>query len=181
MKKLMFSTLVVTACAFAFTGAVARADDGEGRSRREFRADLRGRTEVPATLTVARGTLRLTVSEDQSSVHFVLSYQGLETPISAAHIHVGQPSVNGAVTVFFCGGGGRPACPDQQGTGTVEGDFTAGNVGGIVSQQLPPNDLARLLRAIRAGDTYANLHTQDSPGGEIRGQILAARRHEDDD
>ncbi len=78
-------------------------------------------------------------------------------------------------------GGGRPACPDQQGTGTAEGDITADNVGGIVSQQLPPNDLARLLRAIRAGDTYANLHTQDSPGGEIRGQILAARRQEDDD
>jgi hypothetical protein len=27
-----------------------------------------------------------------------------------AHIHVGQPDVNGGVTVFFCGGGGRPAC-----------------------------------------------------------------------
>ncbi len=47
MKKLMFSTLVVTVCMFAFTGAVARADDSEGKSQREFRADLRGKTEVP--------------------------------------------------------------------------------------------------------------------------------------
>jgi hypothetical protein len=180
MKRPMFSTLVVRLSMLALTGAVARADDGQGGGR-EFRANLRGATEVPSTLTTARGTLRLTVSEDQSSVHFVLSYQGLETPILFAHIHVGQTSVNGAVTVFFCGGGGRPACPDQQGSGTVEGDITAANVMGIVSQQLPPNDLARLLRAIRAGETYANLHTQDSPGGEIRGQIMPASRHEGGD
>jgi len=151
---------------------LARHNDGHGRPERDFRAELRGRNEVPLTLSAARGTLSLTVNDTDSSVHFVLEYSGLLTPVAAAHIHVGQPNVNGGVTVFFCGGGGRPACPPQ---GTVQGDFTANDVIGVTTQQLEVNNLAKVLAAIRAGKTYANVHTMTSPGGEIRGQI-----HDDD-
>jgi hypothetical protein len=131
---------------------------------------LKGRNEVPLTLSAARGDLRLTLSDDESSVHFVLSYESLQAPILFAHIHVGQRNVNGGVTVFFCGGGGRADCPQE---GTVEGDFTAADVIGLPTQQLNANDLAKVLQAIRRGETYANVHTMTSPGGEIRGQIRA--------
>ena len=77
---------------------------------REFHADLRGRNEVPLTLSGARGTLELEVNDTDTSVHFVLEFSGVQTTAGASHIHVGQPNVNGGVTVFFCGGGGRPAC-----------------------------------------------------------------------
>jgi hypothetical protein len=140
---------------------------------REFHADLRGRNEVPLTLSGARGTLELEVNDTDTSVHFVLEFSGVQTVAGASHIHVGQPNVNGGVTVFFCGGP-RPACPAQ--SGTVEGDFTASDVLPLVPQQLEANNLAKLLKAIRAGKTYANLHTTTSPGGEIRGQILAEER-----
>src|SRR2546429_6542519 len=60
-------------------------------------------------------------------------------------------------------------CPEQ--AGTVEGDFTTADVIGLTSQQLAAHDFAALLAAIRARQTYANLHTMDSPGGEIRGPI----------
>ena len=152
---------------------LARHNDGHGRPERDFRAELRGRNEVPLTLSAGRGSLSLTVNDTDTSVHFVLEYSGLQTAVGAAHIHVGQPNVNGGVTVFFCGGGGRPACPQQQ--GTVEGDFTANDVIGLTAQQLEVNNLAKVLAAIRAGKTYANVHTMTSPGGEIRGQI-----HDDD-
>jgi CHRD domain len=145
---------------------------------RDFRAKLRGANEVPLTLSAGRGTLELTVNEAETSVHFVLEYSGLLTAVGAAHIHVGQPGVNGGVTVFFCGGGGRPACPQS---GVVEGDFTAANVGALTSQQLEAGNLAKLLAAIRAGKTYANVHTATSGGGEIRGQIKGDRHHDDDD
>jgi hypothetical protein len=149
---------------------------GDDEPRREFVARLRGVNEVPLTLTAARGTLRLSVNADDSSVHFLLEYHGLQTPVLFSHIHIGQPNVNGGVTVFFCdnsAGSTRQPCP--QGEGTVEGDFTADDVIGVTAQQLEVNNLDKVLSAIRAGETYANLHTMTSPGGEIRGQIRPAR------
>src|SRR5438477_11384471 len=77
-------------------------DEGHQRPRREFQAQLRGRNEVPLTLSAARGTLALTVNDTDTSVHFVLEYSGLQTTVLFSHIHVGQPNVNGGVTVFFC-------------------------------------------------------------------------------
>ena len=152
---------------------VAQHNERHEGPEREFRANLRGRNEVPLTLSAARGTLQLTVNDTDTSVHFVLEYAGLLTAVVAAHIHVGQPDVNGGVTVFLCGGGGRPACPLA---GTVEGDFTANDVLALTSQQLELHNLAKLLAAIRAGKTYGNVHTLTSPGGEIRGQIRAEER-----
>src|SRR5437016_886419 len=105
---------------------------------------------------------------------FVGQYkEGLRTHIMFSHIHVGQPNVNGGVTVFFCDNTTPPhtsrTCPEQ--AGTVQGAFTTADVIGLTSQQLAAHDFAALLAAIRARQTYANLHTMDSPGGEIRGPI----------
>ena len=164
--------LAVALLGTPLVAAPAARDEGP---RREFLAHLKGPNEVPLTLSAANGTLRLTVNDSDSSVHFVLEYQGLQTTVLFAHIHVGQPNVNGGVTVFFCGGGGRPACPQE---GTVTGDFVPNDVGAITSQQLDSHDLALLLKAIRAGETYANVHTMTSPGGEIRGQIRPVKERD---
>ena len=57
-------------------------------------------------------------------------------------------------------------------TGTIEGDITAANVVGPNGQGIEPGSFAEILRAMRAGDAYANIHTSPRwPGGEIRGQI----------
>ena len=167
------TVLLLAAIPLLAAPLVAQADERHKKPEHEFRADLRGRNEVPVTLSAARGTLELTVSDDDTSVHFVLEYAGLLTPVGAAHIHVGQPGANGGVTVFFCGtvpAGFPPRSPCPL-SGTVEGDFTAADVIGLTSQQLEANNLPKLLAAIRAGRTYANAHTMTSPGGEIRGQI----------
>ncbi|HEY7055334.1 MAG TPA: CHRD domain-containing protein [Vicinamibacterales bacterium] len=160
------TVLLLAATAMLAIPGTARPDDH--RPERRFRAALKGRNEVPLTLSAARGSLTLRVNDDDSSVHFVLEYSGIQTTVLFAHIHVGQPDVNGGVTVFFCGGGGRPACPQS---GTVEGDFTAADVIGLPTQQLEANNLEKVLKAIRAGKTYANVHSMTSMGGEIRGQI----------
>src|SRR5262245_14743838 len=171
--------IVLLAAAIPLLTMPALAGHDERQPAREFSADLRGRNESPLTLSGGRGSFELTVNELDTSAHFVLHYEGLLTPVAAAHIHVGQPNINGGVTVFFCGGGGRPACPASP--ATIEGDFVANDVLPLISQQLEAANLAKLLRAIRAGQTYANVHTQTSPGGEIRGQIRAARHHDEDD
>ena len=170
LKTIMFALAILLV-----TASFAAPQDGD--RQRKFHAHLRGPNEVPLTLSGGKEKLRLTVSDDDSSVHFVLTYEGFQTPVLFAHIHVGQPNVNGGITVFFCGGGGRPACPQQ---GTVEGDFTTANVIALPTQQLNATDLSKLLKAIRAGRTYANVHTMTSPGGEIRGQILPDREKEEE-
>jgi len=55
----------------------------------------------------------------------------------------------------------------------VIGRITAANVivGGTASQQLNAGDFAGAIAAMRAGFAYANVHTDLSTGGEIRGQI----------
>jgi CHRD domain len=180
MKNLGFRITLVTLFVLAAPIVASlgmRAQDDDGGRAHQFRAELRGGHEVPLTLSGAQGSLQLRVNEDDSSVHFVLNYEGLQTHILFSHIHVGQPNVNGGVTVFFCDNTTPPhtsrTCPEK--AGMVEGDFTTADVIGLTSQQLPAHDLAGLLKAIRARQTYANLHTMDSPGGEIRGPILPGK------
>jgi len=76
-----------------------------------------------------------------------------------------------------------PTCPQS---GTVIGTLTAANMtGGASGQGIAPDEFAELVRAIRAGVTYANVHSAAGMGvptnfaeGEIRGQI---RKHDDDE
>jgi hypothetical protein len=111
-----------------------------------------------------------------------VSYEDLEgvgtTPfvvngiVTASHIHVGARGVNGGVSAFFCGGGTKPPCPTP--SGTVTGVIQASDVIGPAAQGInagEPTAFAELVRAIRAGYTYANVHTTRWTGGEIRGQI----------
>ena len=53
--------------------------------------------------------------------------------------------------------------------------ITAANVVGPVapnnSQGLAAGEFDELVRALRAGIAYANIHTATYPGGEIRGQF----------
>ncbi len=147
----------------------------------ELRAALRGFNEVPATFSTASGEFRGTITADDASIVFTLNYEGFDptSTVTAAHIHVGQAGVNGNVTVFLCGGGGRPACTSPG--GTFRGTITSSNVIALPGQGIvgsPAQRFARLLAAIRAGVTYVNVHSgPDHLGGEIRGQI----RTDDDD
>ena len=90
--------------------------------------------------------------------------EGLQggTP-SAAHIHIGSRATNGGVSAFLCA-----PCPQQ---GTVTGTITPADVVGPAGQGIGPGEFEKLVRAIRAGHAYANVHTARWPGGEIRGQI----------
>jgi len=175
--RITLAALFVLAVPTIMSLGVRAQNDDEGGRAHQFGAELRGRHEVPLTLSGAHGSLALTVNQGDSSIHFVLTYEGLQAHILFSHIHVGQPNVNGGVTVFFCDNTTPPhtsrTCPEK--AGTVEGDFTAADVIGLTSQRLAASDLAALLEAIRARQTYANLHTMDSPGGEIRGPILPGR------
>ena len=175
--KLAVAVAVTGAMAVAGTAAVA------GHGSKQLRAALHGFEEVPAISTTGNGTFRATVTPSGDGFAYRLSYADLEGGnVLAAHIHLGQRSVNGGVSVFLCGGGGKPACPASP--ATVTGTVVAADVLGPAGQGIAPGEIDELMRAIRAGVTYANLHTTQFPGGEIRGQVRAGGggdRDEDDD
>jgi hypothetical protein len=168
--------IVATALILALVGAsIALADsssNGKGKEK-GFAARLIGFNEVPVTNSAGHGELTFTMTSTQ--ITFKLVYANLSAPPAAAHIHVGQTNVNGGVAVFFCGGGGQPACPAAT-SGTVSGTITAANVVGPAAQGYNAGDLASVEHAIRAGVAYANMHTANFPAGEIRGQISGGNK-----
>ena len=146
--------------AMLFTAAPAQA---------ELRtATLRGYQEVPAISTQAVGLFAAFVNDD--AISYTLTYLDLEGgSVAAAHIHFGQHGVNGGIVIHFCGTGGKPACPAPP--ATITGTATAADVVAVGAQGIAAGDMAEVVRAIRAGKAYVNVHTATYPGGEIRGQI----------
>lgn len=137
----------------------------------KLQAVLTGLEEVPPISTKATAKLRASLNEAARTITFTLEYRDLATNLTAAHIHFGPRKVNGGVIAFFCGGG-KPACPAAT-SGTVTGTITAADVVGPAEQGIAKGDFASLVRAIKTGNAYANLHNERFPTGEVRGQIRA--------
>lgn len=143
---------------------------------------LTGYEEVPSVSTVASGEFHAQISKDDSQIDWELSYADLEGTVQQAHIHFGQKGVNGGISVWLCGNptapGVTPAIVPPPGTqacppppATITGTATAANVVGPANQGIAAGEFAELIRAIRAGKTYANVHSTKFPGGEIRSQL----------
>jgi hypothetical protein len=132
-----------------------------------FSANLVGENEVPPINTAGSATFHMDIG---STITFSLSFSGLSAPPAVAHLHFAPTKVNGGVTIFLCGGGGQPACPGAT-SGTITGTITAANVVGPTAQGIAAGDLDSALEAVRAGLSYANMHTVNFQGGEIRGQV----------
>jgi hypothetical protein len=149
------------------------------RGDRSLRAVLHGFEEVAAVSSTGRGRFEARISRDDTSFDYKLQYEGLEGVVTQSHIHFGQLSVNGGISVWLCQTTANPApttigfiptCPGPS-EGEVEGMVTAAQVVGPAGQGIAPGEFAEVLRAMRRGVTYANVHSTRNPGGEIRGQI----------
>jgi hypothetical protein len=183
MARLKPTTLLVGAItSTALLGAfpiAAQADDDDDRNKRSFRIRLNPFQEVPSVSSVAKGEFRLRISRDGQSMDYELSYSGLEGTVRQAHIHLGQTHVNGGISVFLCQTAANPdpvnLAPPCPPSGTVTGTLTSANMIAVPTQApvqgLAPGDFAELVKAIRAGVTYANVHSSMFLGGELRGQI----------
>ena len=188
MKRLRILILVMAALALTAAGPSGHDDE------RRLRADLTGYEEVPSVSTLATGEFLARISRDEQSIEYVLRYRGLQGVVTQSHIHIAQLSVNGSIVIWLCQTDTNKdptnlsgQCPAGKETdAVVTGKITSANViaGSMAPQQLTAGDLAEVIRAIRAGAAYANVHTDLSPGGEIRGQIEVIdqddKRHDDD-
>jgi hypothetical protein len=176
----MNSTLVkrvlpgVSAVALALCAGVAIADNGDSRT---IHARLTGYQEVPSVSTAARGEFKGKIDRRTGVIDYRFSYEGLQGAVRQAHIHFAQPGVNGSIVVWLCGTpdfpgpDGTPTCTLGNGSFTGVIDAVSVLAASMPAQQLAAGELDELIAAIRAGVTYVNVHTNDSPGGEIRGQL----------
>jgi CHRD domain-containing protein len=133
-------------------------------------AVLDGLQENPSISTNAFGTFVAVIADDEQSINVVLNYNPLEGGmVLAAHIHVAREFVNGGIVINLCGAGGKPACPTP--SGQVAAMVTAADVVDLAAQGIAAGELAEVIRAMRRGATYVNVHSTAFPGGEIRAQI----------
>ncbi len=158
--------LIVVAGAGLMLALLAPVVAGDGGNK--FKASLNGYLETPSVSTAATGSFRARIHS--TWIDFTLTDQNLTAAPLFAHIHFGRPDVAGGVAVFLCGGGGKPACPAAT-SGTVTGTIVAADVVGPAGQGISATEFAEVVRAIRHGATYANVHTPMFPAGEIRGNI----------
>ena len=153
MKRL---AMVVATLALAGLPATVLAVDP---TQPAYGGPLTGAQEIPAVVTTAAGQGTVVISADGSTITYLVTYSGLSGSVAAAHIHTGAAGIAGGVIL-----------PLTAGPSPMTGTLTAANFAASGSV----TTFAQAVAAIRAGTTYFNLHTAANPGGELRGQILAA-------
>jgi CHRD domain len=175
MKGLRVKLVLAVAAAAALAiGLVAVAVAGGGHSIREKLTSYR---EVPALSTPGVGHFRASINRGASEIHYKLSYSGLESDATQSHLHFENRTNAGPVVVFLCTNlGNSPvpvqACPAAGGTisGTIKPADVIGQAGGA-AQGLASGEFDELVKAIRAGAVYVNVHSVTRPAGEIRAQL----------
>ena len=160
-RRLQFAVLVAV---MGLLGVAAAAVAGGGG--RDVREHLTGYQETPLTIsTTGAGDFRAKVKHSQ--IEYRLSYSDLEGDVTQSHIHLGAEATTGGISVFLCsnlgnGPAGTQACPGPH-SGTITGTIVPADVIGPAGQGIKPGEYAELLRAIRAGATYANVHSSLYP------------------
>lgn len=170
MKRVGRSAAVLLVALLALAIGAYPVDAG---GKKKVKSDtLTGYQETPGVSSTGTGSFAAEIDEGASMITYELTYRDLSTPALAAHIHFGNRFTAGGVSAFLCGGGGKPAClPGTIVPAIVTGTIIPADVIGPAGQGITLGDFGELVRAIRAGMTYANVHTPAFPAGEIRGQI----------
>jgi hypothetical protein len=135
---------------------------------------LRGFNEVPAVSTDAQGGSSPTSTRAPAPSVTPCAIPDCRARCSK-RISTSVSTTSTAVLASSCARR-RPAQTRPAGThllactGRVEGVLTAANVIGPAAQGIAAGEFQELIRAMRAGKAYVNVHTTTFAGGEIRGQ-----------
>lgn len=114
-----------------------------------FEAKLTGGQEVPPVTTNASGTATFNLTAE--GLEYLITFSNMS--MTNAHIHMGRIGENGDVVK------------------TLTADFEGNTASGIwtSTDSEPLNET--MIEALLKGELYVNIHSEDHPDGEIRGQI----------
>jgi len=188
MRKLVLFGLVAALGVLGISAVALASRSHDKGNAKDFSAKLNGWEEDPSQVTTGKGSFTAHV-DSATQISFTLKYRNLEGPAFMAHIHIGSRHESGGISAWLCGPPAppppvtQPPCPAGQTTeAVVNGTIQADDITGPAGQGVEPGNFADLLRAVRKGETYTNVHTTGrATGGEIRGQNKANKGHDDDD
>jgi hypothetical protein len=185
-RKTVKCILVVIAVLLTMFVAPIAADDEE-----IINVHLVGYQETPLTVnSPGSGDFTAKIHSDGTAIDYELTYRDLSSTVLQSHIHFGRPAITGGIVLFLCTNlGNAPAsvpvpqaCPETN-PATITGTLTAANVIALPVVCPTPTTcsgqaidsgaagFAEMLRAIRAGAAYVNVHTTNHPSGEIRARL----------
>jgi hypothetical protein len=157
-------TLPIVAIAVVIAvGAVTTSSIGLASAQdKKFMAELSSQEEVPPIDSQATGSAEFTPMGSDSVMYNVnaTNIQG----VTAGHIYSGQQGENGPIVVTLF----KYDSPmnEVSESGSITADKLEGPMAG--------KQLSDLATAMGNGSTYVNIHTEQNPNGEIRGQISGA-------
>jgi hypothetical protein len=133
-----------------------------------FKATLLPTTEVPPTNSSGSGTFVATLDTSTNVFTYDVTFTGLTSNVTLGHIH--GPSSATATASPILNFATLPGATFTTGAtaGTAHGSTTL-TAATQITTTVNGDSLKTLLFA---GLTYANVHTTQNGGGEIRGQIL---------
>jgi hypothetical protein len=140
---------------------LAMAPDGSAQT---LVATLNGGEETPILNTGAVGTVEVSVDVPNQEILVTLRVFNIPTPTTAGHIHIGPVGIAGPVVINF------PEALVGR-TGDFAMNFRVGPAQFVARPAIGINSMEDAMQAILLGNSYVNIHTQQFPGGEIRGQL----------
>jgi hypothetical protein len=158
ITRVMFALVA----ALAITGITANSLTNSvfAQEEQKLTASLSAQDEVPPTNSQATGMAEFTVVGD--NVEYSVNASNIEG-VTAGHIHSGKQGENGPVVVTLF----KYDSPMNE--VAEKGSITADKLEGPMAGK----QLSDLATAMSNGETYVNVHTEQNPDGEIRGQIMS--------
>lgn len=149
MKKFITSILLLAGLATATSSC--KKDDPTNTMPKTMNVsgNLTGANLVPAITVPGTGTVTGTYNPATYKLSYTITFSGLSGPATSGHFHISPPgTVNKTPTISF---------PNPV-TSPIVGEVT-----------LTPEQIDALLN----GNIYANIHTDNNKGGEIRANVVA--------
>jgi hypothetical protein len=177
-----FSAPATAITATAITGPTSSSSSSS--SGKQFSARLTGDNEVPPVGTDATGRIILTINSQQDTLDYRISLSNLNGIVTGAHIHRGSAGTNGPI-VANLNVHGAFASASAGGSGDVGGATTSTSTGGTIASAdlngpLSGKQVSDLIKLIEDGNAYVNVHTDQNPDGEIRGQLASSSSTNDE-
>ncbi len=174
------TNVLVPLIAICFAVNAHAGDDNRDRDRsfqRTFEVKCTGEQEVTTPAggveTETRCKAYLRFDKGLTKVDYQLDVRE-GTAVTQAHIHCALAGTNGPIVVFLFPLTSPGVDVDGElAEGTLtQADLLAVDFAANPACGLTINNISSLLHALREGRLYVNVHSEDNPAGEVRGQIF---------